>query len=75
LGKSYVEQFWNIPARTIIAYLYKVGIQFIHFDSNQERTLRVTAILQSFPCDFVFEVCRTSVFTQVGNNVLSLKAA
>ena len=49
-NNSYVVQFWDKPARTIIAHLYKDGNQFIHPDYNQERTItpREAARLQSF---------------------------
>lgn len=70
-GNSYVVQFWDAPARTIIAHLCKDGNQFIHPDYSQGRSISVreAARLQSFPDDFRFYGAMTQQFKQIGNAV------
>lgn len=75
-GNSYVVQFWDNPARTIIAHLCKDGNQFIHPDYTQGRSISVreAARLQSFPDDFRFIGAMTQQFKQIGNAVPPLFA-
>jgi len=75
-GNSYVVQFWDAPARTIIAHLCKDGNQFIHPDYSQGRSISVreAARLQSFPDDFRFYGAMTQQFKQIGNAVPPLFA-
>lgn len=75
-GNSYVVQFGDLPARTIIAHLYKDGNQFIHPDPAQSRTITVreAARLQSFPDDFQFAGSRGDKYKQIGNAVPPLFA-
>lgn len=75
-GNSYVVQFWDSPARTIIAHLCKDGNQFIHPDYAQGRSISVreAARLQSFPDDFRFYGTMTQQFKQIGNAVPPLFA-
>lgn len=75
-GNSYVVQFWDNPARTIIAHLCKDGNQFIHPDYAQGRSISVreAARLQSFPDDFRFFGAMTQQFKQIGNAVPPLFA-
>lgn len=59
------------PSTTIIAHLYKDGNRFIHYDSEQQRTITVreAARLQSFPDDFEFVGSRGSAYQMIGNAV------
>ena len=75
-SNSYTVQFWDMPARTIIAHLCKDGNQFIHPDDTQGRSISVreAARLQSFPDDFEFAGSMSSQFKQIGNAVPPLFA-
>ncbi len=75
-NNSYAVQFWNKPARTIIAHLHKDGNQFIHPEYTQGRTLSVreAARLQSFPDNFRFAGSQTQQYKQIGNAVPPLFA-
>lgn len=59
------------PSTTIIAHLYKDGNRFIHYDSNQARTItpREAARLQSFPDDFEFIGSQGATYQMIGNAV------
>ncbi|CEQ11097.1 DNA-cytosine methyltransferase [[Clostridium] sordellii] len=59
------------PSTTIIAHLYKDGNRFIHYDSEQARSItpREAARLQSFDDDFEFIGSQGSVFQMIGNAV------
>lgn len=75
-NNSYAVQFWDMPARTIIAHLSKDGNQFIHPDPSQGRSISVreAARLQSFPDDFRFSGAMGQQFKQIGNAVPPLFA-
>lgn len=75
-NNSYTVQFWDMPARTIIAHLSKDGNQFIHPDPMQGRSISVreAARLQSFPDDFRFSGAMGQQFKQIGNAVPPLFA-
>lgn len=75
-NNSYTVQWWDEPAKTLIAHMYKDGNLFIHPDYHQERSISVreAARLMSFPDDF--EICgsRTEQYKQLGNAVPPLFA-
>lgn len=64
------------PSTTILAHLYKDGNRFIHYDSEQQRTITVreAARLQSFPDDFEFIGSRGNAYQMIGNAVPVLLA-
>lgn len=61
----------DIPSTTILAHLYKDGLRFIHYDSQQSRsiTVREAARLQSFDDDFNFMGNMGDAFKMIGNAV------
>lgn len=64
------------PSTTIIAHLYKDGNRYIHYDSQQCRTItpREAARLQSFDDDFEFFGSQGNVYQMIGNAVPPLLA-
>jgi len=66
----------TLPAPTITARGdEKGGVVIIHHPNNHRRmTVRETAIIQSFPLDFIFEGTKTSAYRQIGNAVPPLFA-
>lgn len=61
----------DLPSTTIIAHLYKDGNRFIHYDSEQSRsiTVREAARLQSFADDFDFIGSQGNAYQMIGNAV------
>lgn len=64
------------PSTTILAHLHKDGLRFIHYDSNQARTITVreAARLQSFDDDFEFIGSMGDAYKMIGNAVPPLMA-
>ena len=61
----------NEPSTTILAHLYKDGFRFIHYDSEQARTITVreAARIQTFPDDFEFISSMGQAYKMIGNAV------
>ena len=61
----------DLPSTTIIAHLYKDGNRFIHYDSQQSRsiTVREAARLQSFDDEFDFVGSQGNAYQMIGNAV------
>jgi DNA (cytosine-5)-methyltransferase 1 len=61
----------DLPSTTILAHLYKDGLRFIHYNSEQARsiTVREAARLQSFDDDFEFLGTQGDAFKMIGNAV------
>lgn len=61
----------DLVSTTIIAHLYKDGNRFIHYDSEQCRSItpREAARLQSFDDDFEFIGTQGAVYEMIGNAV------
>lgn len=59
------------PSTTLLAHLYKDGLRFIHYDSQQARsiTVREAARLQSFDDDFEFIGTQGDAYKMIGNAV------
>lgn len=59
------------PSTTILAHLHKDGFRFIHYDSEQARTITVreAARIQTFDDDFEFVSPMGSAYKMIGNAV------
>lgn len=59
------------PSTTILAHLHKDGLRFIHYDSQQARsiTVREAARLQTFDDDFEFIGTQGDAYKMIGNAV------
>lgn len=59
------------PSTTILAHLYKDGFRFIHYDSEQSRTITVreAARIQTFDDDFDFVGTQGDAYKMIGNAV------
>ena len=74
-SKSPIHRYYVLrrdePSTTIIAHLYKDGNRYIHYDSEQARTItpREAARLQSFDDDFEFIGAQGHVYQMIGNAV------
>lgn len=66
----------NEPSTTILAHLHKDGFRFIHYDSEQARTITVreAARIQTFTDDFEFPCSMSAAYKMIGNAVPSLFA-
>ncbi len=62
---------WDKPSPTIVSHLYKDGLMFIHPDAEQARSITVkeSAILQSFPNDYIFLGSDAYKYKMIGNAV------